>query len=159
MTIKALTIYQPFASLLAVGAKKFETRSWKTSYRGRIAIHAGAKSFEAVMRMYFPIGSDLDDGKKFAKEMQRFVNPSNLPLGAIVAVADLVSCWRMYRTGSVVFCMRNGEPFYPSEREKLFGGWADGRFAWELQNVKLLDNPVKIVGHQGLWNWEENRHD
>lgn len=40
--MKALTLHQPWASLIAVGAKKIETRSWSTSYRGPLAIHAAA---------------------------------------------------------------------------------------------------------------------
>ncbi|KXG09931.1 hypothetical protein AT864_01491 [Anoxybacillus sp. P3H1B] len=39
--MKAITIKQPWATLIALGEKKFETRSWKTNYRGKIAIHAG----------------------------------------------------------------------------------------------------------------------
>ena len=41
--MKALTIMQPWASLIACGAKTIETRSWPTKYRGPIAIHAGMK--------------------------------------------------------------------------------------------------------------------
>ncbi len=42
--MKAITIWQPWASLLACGAKQYETRSWATSYRGPIAIHAAKKN-------------------------------------------------------------------------------------------------------------------
>jgi len=35
--MKALTLYQPFASLVALGLKQVETRSWRTSYRGPLA--------------------------------------------------------------------------------------------------------------------------
>ena len=45
--MKALTLTQPWATLIAVGAKRIETRSWGTSYRGRIAIHA-AKGFASI---------------------------------------------------------------------------------------------------------------
>src|SRR6266567_3747703 len=44
--IPALTLTQPFATLVAGGAKHLETRSWSTSYRGPLAIHA-AKGFPA----------------------------------------------------------------------------------------------------------------
>ena len=40
-TTKTLTIAQPWATLVAIGAKQIETRSWQTNYRGDIAIHAG----------------------------------------------------------------------------------------------------------------------
>ena len=41
--MKALTIWQPWASLLVSGQKKYETRSWATDYRGPIAIHAAMR--------------------------------------------------------------------------------------------------------------------
>ena len=41
---KAITIRQPWAGLIAVGEKIYETRSWPTKYRGPIAIHAGKSS-------------------------------------------------------------------------------------------------------------------
>lgn len=41
--MKALTIWQPWASLLVSGQKKYETRSWATAYRGPIAIHAAMR--------------------------------------------------------------------------------------------------------------------
>lgn len=40
--MKAITIWQPWASLIACGVKQYETRSWPTKYRGPIAIHAAA---------------------------------------------------------------------------------------------------------------------
>lgn len=42
--MKAVTISQPFATLVALGAKTLETRSWATKHRGDLAIHAGQKS-------------------------------------------------------------------------------------------------------------------
>jgi hypothetical protein len=41
MAVKALTIFQPFAAMIATGAKFVENRSWETRYRGPLAIHAG----------------------------------------------------------------------------------------------------------------------
>ena len=42
--MKVLSIKEPFATLIANGLKKIETRSWKTNYRGEIFIHASGKS-------------------------------------------------------------------------------------------------------------------
>ncbi len=47
--MKALTLWQPWASLIAIGAKSIETRSWATPYRGRLAIHAAARKPEVWM--------------------------------------------------------------------------------------------------------------
>jgi len=38
--VKTLTLSQRWATLVALGAKRIETRSWRTSYRGPLAIHA-----------------------------------------------------------------------------------------------------------------------
>lgn len=38
--VKALSLYQPWASLMSMSKKKFETRTWGTSFRGLVVIHA-----------------------------------------------------------------------------------------------------------------------
>ena len=40
--MKIITLKQPWASLVAYGIKKYEFRTWKTNYRGKLLIHAGA---------------------------------------------------------------------------------------------------------------------
>jgi activating signal cointegrator 1 len=77
--IKAISLHQPWASLIARGYKKYETRSWPTSYRGPIAIHA-AKKFLHVPQLLQLLGK---------KEK------SDFPLGAVVAIADLTDCLLM----------------------------------------------------------------
>ena len=74
--MKALTICQPYAELIARGEKRIENRTWPTSYRGPLAIHAG-KSREWLD----PDEIDYPDGE--------------LVFGAVVAVADLVGCRRV----------------------------------------------------------------
>jgi len=80
--MKAITLYQPWASLLAIGPKKHETRSWKTKHRGWIAIHA-AKRFDGLV---------MTACGRFSEELKEtgyrvgYVRP---PLGAVVAVAKL----------------------------------------------------------------------
>lgn len=70
--MKALTICQPYAELIARGDKPIENRMWATSYRGPLLIHAG-KSREWL---------DEDDEVLYP----------GMPFGAFVAVADLVAC-------------------------------------------------------------------
>ena len=47
--MKAITIWQPWAFLLAMGAKQYETRSWETAYRGPIAIHAAKRPVRRII--------------------------------------------------------------------------------------------------------------
>lgn len=177
--MKALTIWQPWASLLACGAKIFETRSWATRYRGQIAIHA-AKTWchryscevdgdifaPAVDAALWP-GVDFHD---YACEYDTW--EEELPRGAIIAIAELVGCWHIvHNPGTNIDIAKHipvgaesmtndkhapgfGDYFVPTEQEMLFGNWTPGRYAWEIANVKVLDTPIPAKGAQGLWNWE-----
>lgn len=71
--MKALTIKQPWAELIACGDKRVENRGWKTNYRGPIAIHAGVNK-AMVKLICFP--ESVDD----------FV------YGAVIATADIIDC-------------------------------------------------------------------
>ena len=72
--MKALTVQQPWASLIASGAKCVETRTWRTPYRGPLAIHAAA-------------GLDFDRAA-----LARDLGMSDLPRGRVLCIADLVDC-------------------------------------------------------------------
>ena len=84
--MKAVTIIQPWASLLALGEKQYETRSWKTSHRGKILIHAARKFTDDPRNLCTlePFHSAL------AKH--GIAKPTELPLGRIVGIAELTDC-------------------------------------------------------------------
>ncbi|WP_200243081.1 ASCH domain-containing protein [Thiohalocapsa halophila] len=129
-SIPALTLWQPWAALIAIGAKPFETRSWPTHYRGPLAIHAGidrrglawcrgAPGIEAALGA---AGLTLD----------------TLPLGGIVAVAELIQCWPT-------------EDIVADDLADPFGDYGDGRFGWHLARVRPLREPIPCAGRQRLW--------
>ncbi len=155
--MKAITLWQPWASLVAIGAKKYETRSWATSYRGQIAIHA-ARNYppyaqtlaELDTQFLRSLGHEFGDDK-FKK----------LPFGFVIAIAELVGCWEIDRIQE--FSSAPWETGYwygkmkwhdVSEQEILFGDWAPGRYAWQLENVHQLVTPIQVKGHQRLWDWQ-----
>lgn len=151
--MKAITLYQPWASLLACSAKKYETRSWATNYRGPIAIHAGLKNPYKVLKgtcstIVFPMCDALGIEKN--KE-----GLSTLLRGYIIATAELTGCHEMMKspilgTGFFTqgsFCEITGN-------ELLFGDWTPGRYAWEFANMKMLPEPIPARGYQRLWEWE-----
>lgn len=160
--MKAITIWQPWASLIACGAKKYETRGWATSYRGSIAIHAAlrseisAETKEALTSI--PLETLADMKKVFRCEW------GELPKGAVIATAKLVNVWAIIYdldrgiSGRLITPERRLDRrnafIVPTEQEQAFGDWAPGRFAWELADVKILDASVRAKGQQGLWNWE-----
>ena len=125
-----LSLYQPYASGIALGLKVHETRSWKTDYRGLLGIHATAR---------FPL-----DCRGFASTEYTLGRiPKRLPLGAILCVVRLVE---IVPTMEAVL--------YVNPIDKLYGDYADGRYAWKLEVVKVFDEPIPHRGRQGLWQCE-----
>lgn len=145
--MKALSIWQPWASLLAYGVKKYETRSWATNYRGPIAIHAAKKWPSDVFGMLIQ-ADNTDTLFALYKAIETAGydphDDASMPLGAIVATAELVDCRPITRQ---LIAEQTGT-------ELLLGDWREGRFAWEFRNMRMLPEPVPTKGHQGLWNWE-----
>ena len=175
--MKFLTIRQPWAQLIAVGAKTIETRPFSTKYRGPLAIHAGKAWPVPVGEWQVP--SDRGPGPM----IERLVSPLagtyrweaiRTPLGAVVAVCDLVDVvpitpdghcpnppdhgWASHVSRSGVTGNLNGywtghtQPLFAVEdlSDQLpFGDFTVGRFAWLLDNVRPID-PVPMKGAQGL---------
>lgn len=135
--MKALSLTQPYASLISIGVKGIETRSWSTSYRGSLAIHA-SKGFSRECKA-------LCFRQPFCSPLIRagFNTPADLPCGAIVAVARLHG---IVRTEDVL-PMSQGLLRHEIE----FGDYAPGRFAWVLAGVVRLAVPILMKGAFGLW--------
>jgi activating signal cointegrator 1 len=134
--MRALSLWQPWASLVAIGAKRFETRSWYTEYRGPLAIHAAKRP---------PQRSDV--GEVIWARMMRALgvrDASSLPLGAMVAVVDLAGC------DPIEFLWRT-EDIPKGSDDEAFGDWSPDRFGWALVEVRALTPPVAWRGRQGLW--------
>jgi len=132
---------QPWATLVAIGAKCIETRSWSTSYRGPIAIHA-AKSMPR-----YALAAFLSE--PFYNETlvpAGIYSSSMLPRGAVIATARLVEVCST--TGLADEILRRGY-------ERAFGDYAAGRFAWFIADVEPLDEPIPAKGALGLWEWHE----
>lgn len=130
---KAITLFQPYASLIIAGAKRFETRSWGSDYTGLLVIHAG-KTLEVDSSnrtfMYHLLASGIGDTRK-------------LPLGAALGVVWKGKC---FKGRSVIS--------HIDEREKVFGGFeGDDRVAWELFNPVAFEQPIPMKGARGLWDW------
>ena len=140
--MRALTLWQPWALLCAAGLKRAETRSWGTSYRGPVAIHAAKRwtnrMHEVAIELLYEVGG-------IARCSVREITGSDedwLKLGHVVAVADLVACERM-----------TAESIGAASRlERAVGHWAPGRFAWRLGNVEALRSPIPLRGAQGLFS-------
>lgn len=137
--MKALTIRQPYASLIALGEKQYETRDWKTAYRGPLAIHAGA---------HVP---KRDDFWMCQSNVWRVLDQHGLS-------SDVKKLPR-----SAVLCIVRLEDCIPAEvltaqgllnwSEWLFGDYTDGRYGWKLSMVEVFAEPIPASGKLGLWEW------
>ncbi len=154
--MKSLTLYQPWASLVAMGEKKFETRGWPTNYRGPILIHAGKKPFKTdsyLDRELYPFADALG--------LPDIYSFDSMPCGSIIAVAELVNCLKIVSrvkvSGNQFFARLENEQDI-TRNELYFGDYEVGRFAWELANVHRLAEPIRAKGMQRIWNFDETPH-
>jgi hypothetical protein len=119
--MKAISIHQPWASLITLGENRFETRSWHPKYHGPILIHA-SKTFNHVEQ-------DLCHQHPFIETLNahgiEFVN--QLPTGAIIAVATLADC---HVVDELVAKL--------SSNERAFGDFRSGRYAWLLRDIMCV---------------------
>ncbi len=138
--MKAITVIQPWATLLATGKKRIETRSWRTNYRGEILIHAGKKDFTKHL---------IQDSRSFMEYLSRagIYWGLKLPTGAIIGKANLVNCLQIDELTEALI-----KEQHPDEYE--FGDFTPGRFAWVMTDPVLFEKPILVSGKQGLWNWE-----
>jgi hypothetical protein len=139
--MKALSLTQPWATLIAIGAKRIETRSWSTSYRGPIAIHA-AKGMPRDCREFAyadPAGQVLNDAGILLGGDCR-----DLPRGALVALATLTG---IARTEDIIAWSQG-----LLRHEIDFGDYSPGRFGWVLADVVALQAPIPCKGALGLWD-------
>lgn len=126
--MKALTIREPWASLIVNGYKEYEFRSWKTTYRGKILIHTSSKM-------------DLSMIDRFRKYNLNYLN------GYIIGEAELVDCIlvdddfinNLRKINHIVYSKSNYNETY----------------AWKLENIKKYNKPILSKGQLGLWNFNE----
>lgn len=134
--MKAITIWQPYASLIAAGLKEYETRSWPTRYRGPIAIHSGLRPMRWIMKHSKEEAVDLAIETFGAEALLK------LPVGQIIAVGYVADCIKM--TQELIDSM--------SPQELAAGEWQVGHYAWKIDNVRTLNEPIDATGKQGLWD-------
>lgn len=176
--MKAISLWQPWASLVACGAKPFETRSWappRALIGQPIAIHAakkadkdaGAFADELMYGQHADGGFELADklyatmSKASDRQTGFFGNASVMPAGCVVAIARLDAAFRLGEralgtevpAASVVERLVSREfPECFTVRYDAFGDYSPGRWAWLLRDVRPLNPPVTMKGHQGIFD-------
>lgn len=157
--MKALTITEPFATLVAFGQKRIETRGWYSYHVGPLAIHAG-KGFSGVdyeNACGMPIRSALKEIGRWDRLGPRIGSSFGDTRGKVVAIAEMVACVPLEHVvpGTVLF--RGTEREYEvTEREHDLGWYGPGRYGFLLADVRPLVRPIAAVGALGLWDWDES---
>lgn len=145
--MKALSIKQPWASLIAHGIKDIENRTWKTKFRGRIYIHASGnwtpkpKDFDT----YDPIYSN-DQWREIIENYPNYLlsllDPKELmdklPLSAIIGEVEIVDCVINY---SSIWAEKT--PLFPLDRRPIYN--------WVLANPVLYEEPIPAKGKLSFW--------
>jgi len=156
--IKGISLWEPWATLSMLGVKTYETRSWYTSYRGPLLICAAQKkvSFRFVdvlleMNHFWEdmgkIGFEKPEGyndfsdRQCAKVWKNLLDGYML-CGYATVLVDLTECIRTEDIRSSL-----------SVREHSYGDYSPGRFAWRLENKKVI-YPFPVTGKQGLFDIE-----
>lgn len=123
--MRIITLKQPWATLIIHGYKKYEFRSWKTNYRGKILIHAGK-------------GIDKD-GIERVKHLNL-----EYPTSKILGEVEIVDCIKLNKdiNGKII----KEDPIIYGNNENREG------YAWVLNNNKILNDDRVVKGRLGIWN-------
>ena len=132
--MKALSIIEPWASLIKERVKHIETRSWQTKYRGVLYIHASKKKLTK---------SELAEHG----ELLGLLKDKDFQYGHLIAKCKLVDCRLM--TAELISEVKK------NHKEYVSGFYEVGRYAWVLEDIEVLETPIPVRGSLGLWAVEE----
>jgi hypothetical protein len=151
MQITVLSLLQPWASLVVMGAKKIETRSFNTPFRGELYIHAS-------------LGKKYGDQKLSCRELcyqdsfKRFIDGGQaydkLPFGQIIGKVSLIDTYptHILKAAAEKYISHEWEKILtPDELE--FGDYSPNRFGWLLSHPEPIE-PIPAKGKLGFWNYE-----
>lgn len=128
--MKALTIRQPWATLIMQGVKRYEFRSWKTNFRGEVLIHAGK-------------GID----KEAVERLKKYLPEGELPLGKILGKVNITDCVPMSEEFASMLSKENNDIYTTHSFSRNYG--------FKLEDVEVFDNTIDAKGQLGFWNFEE----
>lgn len=136
--MKVLSLTEPCATLIKEQKKHIETRSWKTSYRGELYIHASMTKIPKNWREN--------------REFMALVKDISLNYGTIICKCQLIDC--IYMTKDYVNKMKKENPI-----EYICGDYKEGRYAWVLENIEPLTEPIPAKGHLSIWTYEDKTNE
>lgn len=133
--MKAISLWQPWASLVVLGLKQYETRSWRCDFTGTLAVHA-SKRWDGELREMC-----LYDEPFAGIFAELGVRPDGLPRGSLLGTVRLEGCLRTADALKVI-----------STQEVRLGDYGPGRWAWKLSRPRQLPAPAPWRGAMGLFD-------
>lgn len=151
--MKTISLQQPYASLVVLGLKQMETRSWQTKHTGNLLIHSSAGKKKVFRENY----ERWQDDGVFEGTPLEGVKFNDLPFGKILGRVNLKHCHKT----ELIFPERYAENWDPSvgieisDREHLFGDYSPRRFGWWLDDPVKFKTPIPAKGQLSLWDFNE----
>lgn len=160
MKIKVITLWQPWASLIMIGAKPWEFRSWSYVARGvgvkpgdTIGIHAAARPIKPTEIK--DLLARLDDPVCSTGLVPNVARPLLERLDAAFKCMGVIETSALLGTGTI------GKPALASEVKPEWAALINDsdrlehcNWAWPMADIRRFDAPVFIPGHQGFWNYQ-----
>lgn len=155
MIVKAVSLWEPWASLMALGAKTIETRDRKVHFRGLLLIHAARKwSIEQerflmtpeVQEALRPLIAEHPVHRGHTDQVREY----HLGRGRALALVKLHAC---VSTSGVFSPDLVPELRAMVDRERTFGDYRPNRWLWVTSDRQRL-KPFQVRGHQGFFNVE-----
>lgn len=133
--MKTITIKQPRAQLIVEGIKDIENRTWPTSYRGRVLIHAGAKwddNHRNMSKLFTP-----EQWEYLSKENQTLMVGGILPVSAVIGSVEIVDC------------VINHPSIWAEKTTQMS---PRNTYNWVLANAIKFPEPIPAKGKQSFWD-------
>ena len=137
-----ISLWEPWASAMALRLKLIETRHWPTKYRGPILIHAAKRKVD-----FWELDDAMDQGLRRhgievgADDSGRTVAPYfDGTYGHIIALGNLADCLP-------------SEEITPSDQESAWGNYGPGRFGWIFDSIRPIE-PIPARGYQRIWHYD-----
>jgi len=161
----ALTLWQPYASLIVAGHKTIETRSWGGPSKligQRLAIHASKKRISEILHII-----DAPTAGAMSGALGVSINGlTTLSVGVVLGTVRVDGAYYVTRVddhgahfGQMTRDRTPGSPplwgVRPSPYEMAFGDISRGRWLWLLSDAKHFERPIAARGAQGVWEWRD----
>ncbi len=143
--MKCLSLWQPWATLMAIGAKRIETRSWATRHRGWIAIHAAQHWTRDIEAFCFAPAFLAALRRNEADADRAMIDRLKSARGHILCLVRIVDCIQFTEDNRPKWGLSD----QPNERH--FGDYRVGRFGWRTDGVIQLPEPIPYRARQRLF--------